>query len=170
MALLGDDEYISARTVLSDATRLAFDGYKLVDTDTENTIGLTVQLMDGQRQHLLLKNVFQAVRNRPGEIARERARPLLQAFAHFLNAGGSPGDLVDYAHTFAQAPQIEYRDFELAGVYEEVEREVYYIITKDQRVIRVCPGIMSEEVSKEELEDDEEDSEEGAGAYSQEVS
>lgn len=153
-----DDLWVSARSVISDTTRLAFDGYRLVDSDTENILGLTMQLMDGQREINRWPNVFQAVRNRPGEIAKDRARPLLNAVVQFLNAGGDPEDISSMVPSTCCLPKIEYKDFELAGVYETVEREVYYI-TKDDRVIRVFPGIMSEEVSEEEL--NEEDDEEG---------
>jgi hypothetical protein len=147
-----DDEYVSARAVMSDVTRLAFDGYQLADRDTENTVGLVITLMDGARQ-LGSWRGFSAVRNRQGEIAKELARPVLQAMVHFLNAGGAPADILEFAGLAEHMPQLNYRGFELAGVRDESDREVYYI-TDDQRVIRVFPGIMSEEVSQEELDEE----------------
>ena len=94
-------------------------------------------------------------------VAKERARPLLQAIVYFLNAGGDPADIEDFASTVGHMPQLDYREFELAGVREYNDREVYYV-TSDQRVIRVFPGVVAEEVSQEELESDEEDTAEEA--------
>lgn len=151
-----DDVWVDARAVISDAMRLAFDGYQLIDHDTENTVGMSLRLTYGQNVMGLWPHVFIAVRNQDGIIAKERARPLLLAMVHFLNAGGDPADICSMLPMPESLPKLEYPDFELSGVYDESEREVYYI-TKDKRVIRVIPGLLSEEVSQEELDEDEEE-------------
>jgi hypothetical protein len=154
MSLLASDE-VPARSVMTDGMRLAIDGYQLVENNTENTLGLAIRLADGQNQ---LENVkmFSTVDNRFGRIQRDVHRPLLQAIANFLNVGGDPGDLLEYAESLAPCPQLVQPNYELAGVFEDVDREVYYI-TKDERVIRVFPGITWEYVPKEELEDQDDE-------------
>ena len=157
------DDYVPARSVVPDRQRLAFDGYKVVDSDTESILGLSLHLQDGQRRIQSWPNVFQAVRNRPGEIQKELARPLLQAVANYLNAGGDPDAMRDLVDFTMFPPKLSFPGFELAGVREESDREVYFITT-DRRVIRVIPGVISEEVSQEELDStNEEDCEEAAG-------
>lgn len=156
-----DDEYVSARDVMSNEQRLAFDGYQLIDSDSDKMLGLTIQLMDGQRQISKWPNVFQAVKNRPGETAKQLYRPVLQAVVHFLNAGGDPLEIADLAQTVESMPMLRHNGFTLVGVHDDVARDVYYV-TDDKRVIRVTPGLISEEVPEDELEiiDDEEDSDE----------
>jgi hypothetical protein len=154
MPLLESDE-VPARSVMTDAMRLAIDGYQLVEEDTENTLGLAIRLVDGQRQFDNVK-MFSAVDNRQGAIECDLRRPLLQAIVNFFNAGGSPDDLLEYASALVHSPQLQHEGYELAGIVEEIDREVYYI-TKDARVIRVVPGVTWEYVSQEELEDQDDE-------------
>ena len=149
-----DDGYISTLDVISSEQRLAFDGYKLEDTDDEGSLGLTIYLTQGQRRLGGWLNIFQSADNNDGYIAKQLARPVLQAIVHYLNAGGDPQELEALFGPAWNMPKLNHHGFKLAGVYDESNREVYFI-SSDNRVVRVVPGVVSEEVSQEEL--DEED-------------
>jgi len=146
---------VAARTVMTDQMRLAIDGYQLIDDDTDGTLGLAIRLVDGQN-HFDNVRMFSAVRNKQGQVDKDLHGPLLQAMTHFLNAGGDPADLKEYADDLAHCPKLNHKGYELAGIFEDVVREVYYI-TKDERVVRVFPGITWEYVSQEELEEQHEE-------------
>jgi len=140
-----DSDTVQASDVLRDEHRLALDGYHIDVVPVETDVTLAkISLMSGQE-------TFQLEVIKLDADCSTRDESILTAMIGFMNSGGNPRRLIELADVVGELPHIQLAGYKVLGAYGSVTW-VSYCQHPDGRLFEVHHGIMSEEISAEQLD------------------
>lgn len=142
------DEDVDSSSVMSKAQRLAHDGYKSSAEVEGTNVTVYIHLDEGQHR-LQSRPVLNMALGQPDNM---RMSCLIDAIVDYLNAGGATADVHYVAEALKGLPVLKPEGYELLAIDQSLERELYYG-GADGSIIRVHPGLFSEELTTEQLEE-----------------
>lgn len=140
------DDNTPAVEVLREEHRLALDGYHLDVMPAEADATLAkITLMVGSKS--FERTVFKLDTDCP-----TRDEAVLAAMVGYMNCGGDPEHLLELAQSVSILPRIKPESYTLIGAYGRTDWVAYYQ-HRDGRLFEVHHGLMSEEITRQQLDD-----------------